>query len=833
MKTTLDLGGAWRLRADGPLHSERSHLAQGIPAVVPGSVHTDLMAHGELPDPYLDLHEQVVQWVGDTTWTYSRTFEFGGDAESVHELVFEGLDTVAEVTINGSPVGSARNMHRSYRWEVSSLLVQGSNTIAVTFPPARDYGLRLREELGDRPHNYPQPYNFVRKMASNYGWDWGPDLATAGIWKPVRIESWKRARLADVAISATLSPDGTVGLLTLNARVERQGAADELTVRVSVADRVEEVTIPAATNRVQVSTSVPGAEAWWPRGLGGQHLYELVAELRDGAGPAVDEFRKRIGFRNATLTTAPDESGMSYTIGVNGVDLFIRGANWIPDDCFVARVDKQRYRERIEQAIDANINLLRVWGGGIYEKDEFYDLCDELGVLVSQDFLFACAAYPEEEPVWSEVEAEAVENIRRLSGRPSLVLWNGSNENIWGYFDWGWKEELRDRSWGLGYYTELLPQLVSRLDPHTPYWASSPYSGTMERHPNDPAYGNTHLWEVWNAVDYTHYSDAEPRFVSEFGFQGPPTWATIEQSISDRPLAADSPGMLHHQKARDGNGKLERGMAPHLPEPVDFDDWHYLTQLNQARAVAYGIEYFRSLRPKCMGAIVWQLNDCWPVTSWAAIDGYGRKKPLWYALRRVYADRLLTIQPGPDGALEVVIVNDAVEPWAGELIVRRTDRTGQTLAEIERHVEVAALGSVRIELERGLTQPNDSRTELLVARVGDLVTHKFFTEDKDFAFELADFTARASQQDGTVTLSVVAETLLRDIVINVDRVDPDAVCSEQLVTLLPGESHEFTITTEAPASDPRWVTAPVIRCVNDVADAFASGELSVREEAVR
>jgi beta-mannosidase len=357
------------------------------------------------------------------------------------------------------------------------------------------------------------------------------------------------------------------------------------------------------------------------------------------------------------LNTDPDEIGSRFTVEVNGKPIFCRGANWIPDDCFPTRVDQARYRRRITQAVEADMNMLRVWGGGLYEAEAFYDVCDELGVMVWQDFLFACSMYPEGGRFRALVEAEARYQIARLSRHASLVLWCGNNENIWFWFTRGWEEKFPGRPWGAGLYFDLLPKLVAELDPTRPYWPGSPYSGSMEIDPIDDRHGNEHVWDAWNREDYTIYRSHTPRFVSEFGHQAPPTYPTLRRAIPADQLAWDSPAMLHHQKAREGNIKLNTRLAEHFQVPADFDDWLYLTQLNQARAIGLGVERFRSRRPVCMGTLYWQLNDCWPVSSWAAIDGDGRAKPLWFATRRFYAERLLSIQPEGE-KLALFAVND-------------------------------------------------------------------------------------------------------------------------------------------------------------------------------
>jgi beta-mannosidase len=474
-----------------------------------------------------------------------------------------------------------------------------------------------------------------------------------------------------------------------------------------------------------------------------------------------------------------------------------------------------RSARRLTQACDASVNYVRVWGGGRYESEDFYDLADELGLMVGQDFLFACAAYPEEEPFATEVAAEARENVVRLSSHPSLVLWTGNNENLWGYEDWGWKEPLAGRTWGAGFYFELLPRIVSEVDPTRPYRPGSPYSGARELHPNDSGHGTTHIWDVWNTDDYAKYRAYGPRFVAEFGFQGPPAYATLRRALSDDPLAHDSRGMAHHQKAVDGDAKLQRGLDNHLPPPRDFDDWHYLTQLNQARAVAYGIEHFRSLRPLCMGTIVWQLNDCWPVTSWAAVDSDGRRKPLWYAMRRAYADRLLTIQPR-DGAPALVAVNDSATPQALSAFVSRRTLTGRILAEATLTATVEPGTAATLPLPAGVAIAGDPTGELVVADAGEQRAWWFFAEDKDIPWPPATFDATVEPAAGAARVTVTARSILRDLTLQPDRLDPAAEIDEAGVTLLAGESVTFTVTGTRNLDPAALTTRPVLRCVNDI-----------------
>jgi beta-mannosidase len=777
------------------------------PASVPGCVHTDLLAAGVIEDPYLDDNELRLAWIARTDWCYETSFEWTDDGSARVDLVCDGLDTVATVTLNGVEVARTANMHRSYAFDVRGLLHEGENRLAVRFDSAYRYAEAVRESVGERPNSYPQPFQYIRKMACNFGWDWGPTLVTAGIWQRIGLRSWSVARLARVR--ALVSADGHV-----DVRVTLERASDDpVTVTAQVDGVRKSMRVPAGETEVALLVEVPDVRLWWPRGYGEPARYELTVSLAgDGA---LDRWSHRIGFRTVRLDTTPDANGSAFTVVVNDVPVFVKGANWIPDDAFPVRVDRARYDERLDQAAAAGVNFLRVWGGGRYESAEFYDAAAERGLMVGQDFLFACAAYPEEQPIAAEVEAEAREQVARLAAEPSLVLWTGNNENIWGWYDWNWRERLAGRSWGRGYYLELLPSVVAELDPTRPYWPGSPYSGSGELHPNDPAHGTTHVWDVWNTRDYTHYRTYRPRFVAEFGFQGPPAYATLRRAVRDDPLAPDSPGMAHHQKAEDGNGKLLRGLAGHLPVPGTFDDWHYATQLNQARAVRFGVEHFRSLWPLCSGTVVWQLNDCWPVTSWSAVDGDGRRKPLWYALRQAYAERLVTIQPR-DGTLALVLVNDGLSVWSANEDVVRSTLDGQPRGKVTVAVDVPPRSAVTALLRPDVAVPEDPTDELLVAGTGPGRALWFFAEDVDLRLAPAAFESTVEPTSDGYRVIVTARTLLRDLALFPDRLDPAAEVDEQLVTLLPGESATFNVHSRASLTADRLTAAPVLRCVNQL-----------------
>ncbi|RCV50097.1 glycoside hydrolase family 2 protein [Marinitenerispora sediminis] len=831
MARRIDLRENWTLRAAGGEGVPARVAAADVPARTPGCVHTDLLAAGLIPAPYVGDSEDALSWIGRTDWRYRTVLPADGlaGAERV-DLVCEGLDTVADLALDGQVIGRTRNMHREYRLALATGASgdggpPAGRELAITFASPYRHAERLRAELGDRPAAYPQPYPFIRKMACNFGWDWGPVLVTAGIWRPIWLHAWSTARLARVRPEVTVAagPGGRAhGRVVLHVDVERaaSGARAPLTVEAEVAGERTRTAVPPGEGAVRLELAVPEPRLWWPRGYGEQVRYPLTVTLRS-AGAELDAWRRDIGFRSVELDTAPDDDGTPFTLMVNGARVLVRGANWIPDDCFPSRVGPGRYRQRVDQATGAGINLLRVWGGGVYESGGFYEACDERGVLVWQDFLFACAAYPEEPPLAEEVEAEARQAVVRLMPHPSLVLWNGNNENIWGHADWGWRDRLGDRSWGAGYYFDLLPRVVAELDPTRPYWPGSPYSGRPDLHPNDPAHGNTHIWDVWNERDYPHYRAYRPRFVAEFGYQGPPAHATLRRALGDGPLDHASAAMTHRQRARDGVRKLADGLRWHFPEPDGFDDWHYLAQVNQARAITLGVGHFRSLWPLCSGAVVWQLNDCWPVISWAAVDGDARRKPLWYALRRVYADRLLVLGPADGGGLELALCNDTDRAWRPAVAVARHDLAGPVLAREKVSATVPPRAVVRLPVPARVAQPADTAREFVTADSGTPADRAvwFFAEDTEVAYPAPRFETEVTERGGDLRVAVTARTPLRDLALFADRLAADAEADDMLLTLLPGETHTFTVAGGAGLDHAAAVRPPVLRCVNEAVRA--------------
>lgn len=793
-----------------------------VPATVPGCVHLDLLNAGLIPHPYLDLNEPTVAWIGYVDWCYETTVELSAadlpaDGERL-DLVAKGLDTLATIEVNGTTIGRTANQHRSYRFDLGGLVHQGTNTLSITFDAAMPYIEKSWVGNGKRPHVNQHPFAELRKMACNFGWDWGADLVTAGIWRDLSLHKWAGARIASVRPLTTV--DAGRPALTTHVDVERAALTGDLEIEVSVAQRTAGSVVSQGQTAATTHLQVPDADLWWPHGYGEQSLYDVDVSL--SAGDCVlDTWHGRVGFRTTQLDTSADEHGTAFQLVINGEPVFVKGLNWLPGDSFPARMVREDYASLLRKSVEANANLLRVWGGGIYESDEFYSCCDELGLLVWQDFPLACAAYAEEEPILGEVVAEARENVARLSEHPSLVLWNGGNENIWGYEDWGWKESLAGRTWGLGYYEKIFPSLVAELDPTRPYSPGSPYSFRPGIHPNDPAHGSMHIWDVWNQEDYTHYATYSPRFVSEFGFQGPPTWATLTRWIHDEPLSHDSAGMLLHQKAEEGDKKLARGLAPHLPAPETFDDWHWATSLNQARAMRFGIEHFRSQSPVCAGTIVWQVNDTWPVTSWAAIDSDGRRKPLFYAIKAAYRDRMLMFSVAGD-SMQLRVVNDSGHPWVETVEVAARGGDGSILQSVDIELDVAPRESVHINLPGQLAAVAAPDALVLSADSAHGRATHFYVEDVDGRLPDAGLEAEVERTATGYAVHVLARSVVRDLAVLADRAAADATVDDMLLTLFPGERVTISVFTEAELSYDDLISPLVLRHANQLVTAARS-----------
>ena len=660
-----------------------------LPAQVPGGVHTDLLAASRIPDPFVADYEKRVQWVAENDWEYRRTFAV--DRELLSEdrvfLVCDGVDTLAEVTLNGQLLGKTHNMFRQYRWDVKPLLREGENELAILFrsPVAYITPRQAERPLRGVSQGIPgAPY--IRKAPCQFGWDWGPQLPPIGIWKDVRLEGRRVARLDDVHLRQHHEGGGVT--IEATVTVERWGDAPlTATVRVTDPDGgVLEAGADVTDDQQTVRVPIAQPQLWWPNGYGDQPLYRVDVFLLV-EDKMLDQRTYQMGLRTIELRQEEDEWGRSFTFVVNGVPIFAKGSNWIPADSFPTRISDERLEHLIRSAADAHQNMLRVWGGGFYEEERFYDLCDQYGILVWQDFIFSCAVYPDDEAFFDNVRVEAVENIRRLRHRASLALWCGNNEMEWGWVEWGWSNLPDAGRLGDAYdrmFHHVLPEIVAAEDPDTPYWPSSPSSDTPFVNPNGVRVGDTHNWEVWHGNrPFQAYREHNSRFVSEFGFQSLPALDTIRTYADKSEWNMTSYIMEHHQRNEVGNSKIITYMTDHFRLPKDFQSLVYLTQVLQAEAVRTGVEYWRRNRCCTSGTLYWQLNDCWPVASWASVDYYGRWKALHYAARRFYAPLLLSAEDWwpevPPQASEPTVVRWSVETSEGR-VLGSGERTVSSLA---------------------------------------------------------------------------------------------------------------------------------------------------------
>jgi beta-mannosidase len=702
-RLTISVNSGWQFREAGK--------DKWYPASVPGCVHTDLLNNKLIDDPFYRDNEKKLQWIGKTDWEYQTTFNVTAEmlGRKNLELIFEGLDTYANVFLNDEPLISTDNMFRTWRVDAKRFTRPGPNILRIRFrSPINEilpimakmnYELPAGNDQGEKtsPHTRKAPYQ--------YGWDWGPRFVTSGIWRPVLFEAWDNARIADLHL---LPKTIRAGVANLTAEVEVVAGAnmdativvDNLTDKTVAAQR--SVNLTPGANRVELNFTIPHPALWWPNGLGAHPLYTFKARLLIN-GETVDEATKRTGLRALELRQQRDESGKSFTFVINGVPVFAKGGNWIPADSFPTRISKDKYRELLGSVRDTNMNMLRVWGGGIYESDDFYDLCDEMGILVWQDFMFGCSLYPGDQKFLDNVRQEAIDNVKLLRNHPSIVIWVGNNEIESGWFHWGWKERLPAKLWDdyLKIFYGVLPEVCGSLDPSRSYWPSSP-SSNLEDDPESQKMGDLHYWQVWHAsAPFTDYEKQFPRFMSEYGFQSFPQIETVRSYTADGDRDIQSPVMLAHQKHPRGNQLIREYMLREYPEPKDFESFLYVSQVLQAEGIRIGAEHLRRIMPHNMGSLFWQIDDCWPVASWSSIDYTGRWKALQYYARRFYNDILLSPHE-ENGNLNFFIVSDRLQPADAQLKVSLLDFEGHTLWTRKQEIEVAPLKS-----KSYLTIPSD------------------------------------------------------------------------------------------------------------------------------
>ena len=835
----LDHGWQFRQITAGVEQGESDWL----PATVPGDVHLDLLANKKIPDPFFRDNEAKLQWIELVSWEYRLSFDVTPAllARSNVDLVFDGLDAAAEVSVNGAKVLSADNSFRVWRVPAKAHLHAGKNLLRVVFPSPIKAAAEVAASDFFRVHSKTAEKTYIRKPAYEYGWDWGPRFVTSGIWKPVRLEAWNKVRIADFAIRQR---DVSREVAHLDAEVEIEAAgAGPARVSVQYSDQGKPVTetatvsVHAGRNVIDLPIEIRQPKLWFPAGYGEQPLYEFTARVGAGVQPGasgqpmVEQRKVKAGLRSIVLHRELDKWGRSFEIIVNGIPVFAKGADVIPFDSFPNRVKTADYRRILQSARDANMNMIRHWGGGYYETDEFYAICDELGIMVWQDFMFGNDWQPGTYAFKLNVEAEAEDQVRRLRNHPSIVIWSGNNETE-SAFSWAGRPELppdvRLLMWQdyLTVFSGILPRVVARLDAETPYWPSSP-SADYEALSDHYQSGDDHVWDVWHGrVPFSTYETHHARFVTEYGFQSFPEMKTVEAFTQPEDRTnIFTPVMLAHQKNNEGNDIIHNYLLKDYSEPKDFASFLYVSQVLQAEGIKIGAEHFRRLRPETMGSIFWQLNDCWPVASWSSIDYYGRWKALQYYARRFYAPVLVSPHV-EDGALKVYIVSDKVKAGPATLRARLMDFNGKVLLEETSAVEVAPLTS-KVYLDWPLKKladagAHDTSRVFVVAELtagGAEISRNlvYLAPVKGVHLKPAQLKVEMSGANGSYKIRVSSPVLARSVYLSFGNLD--AQVSDNYFDLLPGETVEITATSAA-SLDALKAQLKVI----SLTDAFAPGD---------
>ncbi|MBA7484968.1 Exo-beta-D-glucosaminidase [subsurface metagenome] len=805
---TIDLSGEWILKQVG-----KEEL---IKATVPGSVHTDLLAAGKIPDPYYRDNENSLQWIGEVDWVYMRAFNLREEFLNHGQILLhcEGLDTLATIKINSKEIARTDNMFRTYELNIKHILKKGRNTIEIRFDSTIPY-IKNREmerhiPLCKDPHGV-EGGNWLRKEQCNFGWDWGPCLVTCGIWRAIKLVAYSTTRLTEVHIRQEHSKGGSVTLDITAALAATQGyASTTVTVIVSHKEQtVAEGSTSFKDGKAHLALTVKNPELWWPNGMGNQPLYNVKVNLLGKDGSLLDTTVKRIGLRTLRLQRKKDRWGESFQFAVNDVPFFAKGANWIPADTFTPRLTDDDYVRLLNSAAEAHMNMLRVWGGGIYEADIFYDFCDELGICVWQDFMFACATYPTFDQVFMEnVRTEAEDNIHRLRHHPCIALWCGNNEIEQGHVGDEWNE--RQMSWSdySKLFDELLPDVVKRLDSEHDYWPCSPHTPYDDRKVfNDPRWGDAHLWDVWHGRQpFEWYRTSMHRFVSEFGFESFPEPKTVYGYTLPQDRNITSYVMEHHQRSGSGNTTIMTYLLDWFRLPKDFETALWLSQILQGMAMKYAIEHWRRNMPRTMGALYWQLNDCWPVASWSSIDYRHRWKALYYMAKHFFSPLLVSgVEDTEKGSVDIFITSDLLAACRGELSWKLTSVEGKPIFQDGKQVEIVPGGSRRVyvlELAGYLEEYGirDLMLWLELSINGKSVSTNFVSFARPKHLELCEpgIRAEVSGKEGSavITLTVESPALWTWL----ELTDVDARFSDNFFHLLPAKPVMITILTDEPLS---------------------------------
>ena len=803
------LSDNWRVREvppdDLPVHNRLPDL----PAEVPGSIHLDLMRAGVIPDPFVRLHEHDVAWVDDRDWVYAATFMVAEPSPNMF-LRFGGLDTIAEITLNGVLLGTTDNMFIPHEFPVGGIVALGENHLEVTFRAAMRVGAE-RQAAWNASGEDTLPYHwdnwnpraFVRKAQYQYGWDWGPVLRGCGLWQPVELITVPVARLGEWQHSVEFTGDDKA-LITVTAEVKRMPGHEDtpLTLTMKLVSNSVTVAVPANTTTATVTEilTVDDRYRWQPNGLGSQYLLGLWLTLQT-AEMEVEKKHGRIGLRTIELIREPDAdgNGEGFKFRVNGNDLYIKGANWIPEDSFPTRITHQQLRERIGQARDAGFNMLRVWGGGFYESDDFYKICDEMGILVWQDFTYGCSYYPDTGEYAEAAKREATAAVKRLRHHACLALWCGNNENLTMY-EGNWTGTRPPRFLGDHFYQEILPAVVAAENPETPYWPGSPYGGPDA---NSADFGDCHNWDVWHGRgDWVHYAENDSRFCSEFGFAASCSlraWDTCLAPSDKHPYSA---AVRWHDKTRKGYDVYLSMVDIHFPKAVTLEDLVYYTQCNQAEALKFGIEHYRRRKGRNWGTLFWQLNDCWPVQSWAVIDSEGEPRAAYFSAKKFYAPVLLSLVRDGETAT-AHLVSDLLSPLSGSLTWTLATLDGEVLATETQAVGIAANAAAAVASFSLAAATGREREVYLYAQWtaddGSVTSDNLLllAEPKDLKTANPALSLQVGEDNGGFVLTVTAQKFAPYLWLRRSDNGPLAQISDNFFHLRPGETRTLTLPKSA------------------------------------
>lgn len=839
----------WQFRAVG--NTDNPGVKEWHPAQVPGVVQTDLLNNHVIPDPFDRDNEFRLQWIGLTDWEYQTVFQ--ADAAALGhdhvDLVFEGLDTLADVYLNEQAILRSDNMFRHWRVPAKALLKPGPNTLRVVFHSAVEKMLPYVKSLpyvlpSISTHNYGNEEDiatapYTRKAPYNYGWDWGPRFVTEGIWQPVRVETWDALRIDNLHIhQRKVTVDAALVTAELDIEAGKTTAAtlvvahDELS-GAQTSDGTQTVQLDAGMNHISFPIRIANPKLWYPVGYGPQNRYRFSASIRLGKKVQAAHAEVKTGLRSIELRRAADQWGKSFEFVVNGIAVFGKGADVIPFDSFPNRVTPETHRKILQAGRDAHMNMVREWGGGYYESDDFYNICDELGIMVWQEFMFGGDMIPGDVAFRENVREESIQQIKRLRDHPSIVVWCGNNEVETGWHHWNDRQEfkeaispqVRERIWQdyMVMFADILKSSVSEYGDPVPYWPSSP-SANFEEIPDNQTNGDMHYWAVWHqqapAQDYTKQF---PRFMTEYGFQSFPEMRTI-RSFANQPEDFDihSKVMQAHQKNKGGNERILTYMLREYREPKDFASFVYLSQVQQAEIIKIGAEHLRRQRPRTMGSLYWQLNDCWPVASWASIDYYGRWKALHYYARRFYDD-LLVSPYLQDDKVDIYVVSDKLEPVTGTMHTRLLDFSGKTLLDQTKDIQAPAQSSaIYLSLDKAdLAAKGDLRGSFLVVDLemaGNRVSRNlvFFDVMHNLQLPVAPkIEATLSQTAGGYTVALQSSQLARGVYVSFG--DVEAESSDNYFDLLPGEPVTISLKSAATIDQLRGALK-----VTSLTEAFAA-----------